>query len=53
MSEVLSFWVTLIGAVVSDLFNYPITDNLTLGWFLLGCIIVEIVILFFFHRLIN
>lgn len=53
MMDVLNFWFTLVGMIVSDLFEYPLVGDVTLGWFLLACIIIEIVILMFFHRLIR
>lgn len=53
MMDVINFWFTLVGVVVSDLFEYPLVGDVTLGWFILACLIMEIVILIFFHRLIN
>lgn len=51
--DVLNFWFSLVGIIVSDIFEYPVVGDVTLGWFLLACIILEIVIRFFFYRLIN
>lgn len=53
MEDVLNFWFTLVGVVVSDLFNYPLIGDVTLGWFILACLLVELVLLFVFHRLVN
>lgn len=53
MMDVLTFWFNLIGAIVSDIFEYPVVGDVTLGWFLLACLILEIVILMFFRRLIR
>ena len=52
MMDVLNFWFNLIGSIVSDLFEYPLVGDVTLGWFLLACLIIEIVIMMFFHRFI-
>lgn len=53
MSDILAYFYNVILNVVALLFDLEFVEGVTYGWFIMACIIVSVVVSFFFTRIIK